>query len=70
MAGKSTRPLFRLLDQHREAANRLGADDDVGDAGRAFEDRLAFLLRHAAGDGDDRVVPCSIPICRSSPRRV
>ena len=50
-------PLGRgLLDQHRQPPDRLRADDDVGDAGRALQDRLAFLLRHAAGDGDDRVV--------------
>ncbi len=60
-----------LLDQHRQAADRLRADDDVGDAGRALEDRGAFLLRDAAGDRDDRIVPLfGAPAARSSPRRV
>ena len=45
-----------LLDHHRQPADRLGADDDVGDAGRTFQDGVAFLLRDAAGDGDDRIV--------------
>ena len=49
--------LSRLLDEHRQPADRLGPDDDVGHAGRAPEDGLAFLLRDAAGDRHDRIVP-------------
>ena len=59
-AGRKRLPpllLGRLLDEHRQAADRLGADDDVGDAGRAFENGFAFLLRDAAGDRHDRIVP-------------
>ena len=44
-------------DQHRQTPDRLRADDDVGHAGRALEDRVTFLLRHASGDRDHRVVP-------------
>ena len=46
-----------LFDQHRQPPDRLRADDDVGDAGRPAEQRAAFLLRHAAGDRHDRIVP-------------
>src|SRR6185436_2346574 len=45
-----------LLDEHRQPTDGLSADNDVGDAGRAPEDRLALLLRDAAGDGHNRVV--------------
>src|SRR5262245_6277398 len=53
---RRTAVLRRLFDQHGQPANRLRADDDVGDAGRAFEQRLAFLLRHASGDRHDGIV--------------
>src|SRR5205823_407808 len=46
----------RLIDEHREPPDRLGPDDDVGDAWRPLENRRAFLLRDASGDRDDRVV--------------
>ena len=45
---------LRLLDQHREPSDGLRPDDDVGDTGRPPEDRLPFLLRHAAGHRHDR----------------
>jgi len=54
----------RLFDHHRQAANGLRADDDVGDAGRALQNRIAFLLRDTPGDGDNRVVSvlhCELP---------
>ncbi len=35
---------------------RLCADHDVGDARRPLEQRRAFLLRDATGDGDDRMM--------------
>ena len=60
----------RPLDQHRQPPDGLRADDDVGDAGRPLEQRLAFLLRHAAGDRDDRIVTLFGASCRSSPSRV
>jgi hypothetical protein len=40
-------------DQRRELLDRLRPDDDV-DQARALQDLGAFLLRHAAGDGDER----------------
>ena len=46
----------RLLDQHRQAPNRLRAHDDVGDAGQPREDAWALLLGHAAGNGHDGIV--------------
>src|SRR5439155_17241272 len=53
LAGAVTRP----LDEHRKAPDRLGADNDVRNTpSRPLPDGLAFLLGHAAGDGDDRVV--------------
>ena len=45
-----------LFDQHRQPADRLRADDHIGDALRALEDFRAFLLRHATGNGDDGMV--------------
>ena len=44
-----------LVDEHRKAPDRLRADDDVGHAGRASQNHLAFLLRHAAGHRHDRI---------------
>jgi hypothetical protein len=43
-------------DQHRQRRNRLRPDDDIGHARQPRRNRLAFLLRHAAGDRDDRIV--------------
>ena len=42
--------------QHGQAPDRLRSDDDVGDTGRAAQDGVAFLLRDAAGNRDDRIV--------------
>ena len=58
--------------QHRQHLQPLRADDDVDDvAVGLLEQRLAFLLRHAAGDRDDRLCARSPrSSTRSSPRRV
>ena len=48
--------LCRPGDQHRQLADGLRTDDHVGDAGQASENGLAFLLRDASGNGDNRVV--------------
>ena len=42
------------VEQGREAADVVGAEDDV-DPGGALDDGLAVLLRHAAADGDLQV---------------
>ena len=42
----------------------------IGDAGRSLEERRALLLGHAAGDGDNGIVPARRRAARSSPRRV
>ncbi len=52
----SAAALAGLLHEHRQPANRLRADDDIRHARRSLEDGRAFLLRHAAGDRDNRVV--------------
>ena len=46
----------RCRDQHRQPPDRLRSDDDVGDTGRAAQDGIAFLLRDATGNSDDRIV--------------
>ena len=42
----------RLADERRQLLEALRADDDV-DQVRALEQRAGFLLRHAAGNGDN-----------------
>src|SRR5688572_6994725 len=44
-----------LSREHWQHLRLLCADDHVDDAGRPLDQLLAFLLRHAAGDGDDRI---------------
>ena len=47
-----------LLDQHRQHLQPLRAEHDVDHvAVGLLEQRVAFLLRHAAGDGDERPAP-------------
>ena len=41
----------RALEQHRQRADVVGAEDDV-DPRRLLDDRVAVLLRQAAADGD------------------
>ena len=43
----------RRVDEHRQALQVLRTDDHVH-GGRAFQNLLAFLLRDAPRDGDDR----------------
>ena len=48
-------PARLRLREHRQHLHLLRADHDIDDAGGTLDQLLAFLLRHAAGDRDDRI---------------
>ena len=57
MRGAASASAMRLADELRQLLQALGADDDI-DQVRALEKRAGFLLRHAAGHGDNGRAAC------------